>query len=192
MQHVVAQLFKNNFFQRKNCMQVPKMWMASPFAIMGAWGFIKNKSEDTVQITKREVLIAKADAFFDQGDYKSIYDLLLNYKVKFSQVCCNCEYYIFLNIFYFFNMQDTKDVEILWRLSRALYKMSEMASDIEARKLIYEGYDLISVALDIQEDHYAVHKWLSILLNRKSTFEGTKAQIREVYNVKKHLLVRYI
>lgn len=71
--------------------------------------------------------------------------------------------------------------------------MSEAAaSDIEARKLIYEGYDLINIALGIQENHYAVHKWLSILLNCKTTFEGTKAQIREIYNVKKHLLVRYL
>jgi len=70
--------------------------------------------------------------------------------------------------------------------------MSETASDVEARKLIYEGYDLLSVALNIQEDHYAVHKWLSILLNRKTIFEGTKAQIKEIYNVKKHLLVRYL
>ncbi|XP_012224273.1 regulator of microtubule dynamics protein 1-like [Linepithema humile] len=158
-------LYKNSrpVYKRENSMQVGRMWMASSFAIMGAWGFIKVKNEDAVQITKKEVLVAKADAFFDQGDYKSIYDLLSNYK-------------------------DSKDVEILWRLSRALYKMSETASDIEAKKLIYEGYDLISIALDIQEDHYAVHKWLSIFLNRKTAFEGTKAQIKEIYNVKIHLL----
>jgi len=61
-------------------MQVGKIWMAS-FTVMGVWGFIKNKNEDTIPITKKEVLIAKADAFFDQGDYKSIYNLLSNYKV---------------------------------------------------------------------------------------------------------------
>jgi len=70
--------------------------------------------------------------------------------------------------------------------------MSEMASDVEAQQLIYKGYDLISKALDIQEDHYAVHKWMSIILNSKATFEGTKAHIKELYNIKKHLLVRYL
>jgi len=80
----------------------------------------------------------------------------------------------------------------LWRLSRAIYKMSEMASDVEARKLIYEGYDLLCRALDIQEDHYAVHKWMSIFLNSKSSLEGTKAHIKELYNVKKYMLVRYL
>ncbi|KAL0126532.1 hypothetical protein PUN28_005124 [Cardiocondyla obscurior] len=65
--------------------------------------------------------------------------------------------------------------------------MSEMASDVEAKKLIYEGYDLLCTALEIQEDHYAVHKWMSILLNSKSILEGTKAQIKESYNIKNHM-----
>jgi len=67
-----------------------------------------------------------------------------------------------------------------------------MASDVEARKLIYEGYDLLCRALDIQEDHYAVHKWMCVFLNSKSSLEGTKAHIKELYNVKKHMLVRYL
>lgn len=142
---------------------IRKLWITSPFTIMGVWGFIKNKDESEIQITTKEVLIAKVDALFDQGDYKSIHDILSKY-------------------------EDSKDVDILWRLCRAIYKMSEMASDVEARKLIYKGYDLISKALDIQEDHYAVHKWMSIFLNSKATFEGTKAHIKELYNIKKHLL----
>ena len=67
-----------------------------------------------------------------------------------------------------------------------------MASDVEAQKLTYEGYDLLCKALDIQEDHYALHKWISIFLNKKSILEGTKAHIKESYNIKKHMLVRYL
>lgn len=70
--------------------------------------------------------------------------------------------------------------------------MSEMASDVEAQKLIYEGYDLLCKAFDIQENHYALHKWISIFLNKKSILEGTKAHIKESYNIKKHMLVRYL
>lgn len=70
--------------------------------------------------------------------------------------------------------------------------MSDMASDVEARKLIHEGYNLICTALDIQENHYAVHKWISIILARMSALEGVKTQIRESYNVKKHMQVRYL
>lgn len=67
-----------------------------------------------------------------------------------------------------------------------------MASDVEAAKLTYEGYDLLRMALDIQEDHYALHKWMSIFLNNKSILDGTKANIRESYNIKNHMLVRYL
>ncbi|KMQ93166.1 regulator of microtubule dynamics protein 1 [Lasius niger] len=160
-------LYKNIYsaYKKESGMQaVRKLWVTSPFITMGMWGFIKSKDEAETPITTKEVLLAKVDALFDQGDYKSIYNLLSNYK-------------------------DSKDVDILWRLCRAIYKMSEMASDVEAPKLIYEGYDLICIALDIQEDHYAVHKWMSIFLNSKGTLEGTKAHIKELYNIKKHLLV---
>lgn len=60
---------------------VRKLWVTSPFITMGMWGFIKSKDESDAQITSKEVLLAKVDALFDQGDYKSIYNLLSNYKV---------------------------------------------------------------------------------------------------------------
>ncbi|KAL6265337.1 hypothetical protein P5V15_002138 [Pogonomyrmex californicus] len=142
--------------------------MISSLTAMGTWGLIKSKSneekktESTTSKTMKE-LLNEADSLFDRGDYKGIYDLLSNYK-------------------------DDKNVEILWRLSRAIYWMSETANDIEARKLTYEGYDLLCTALNIKEDHFAVHKWMSILLNKKSTLEGTKTLIKESYNIKKHML----
>ncbi|XP_076226055.1 regulator of microtubule dynamics protein 1 isoform X2 [Nomia melanderi] len=129
---------------------------------MGIWGLTKKKSENEV-ITTKEVLIGKADALFDQGNYKEIYDLLSNYR-------------------------DSGDVEILWRLSRALYKMAKTATDIEGKKMVYEAYDLINNALKIKEDHWAVHKWMSIILDNKCSYEGMKVRIRELYNIKKHML----
>ncbi|KYN15306.1 PREDICTED: regulator of microtubule dynamics protein 1-like [Trachymyrmex cornetzi] len=147
----------------ENNMQIiRKLTIMPPFTVMGIWGFVKSNSDDKTQIATKE-LLAKADTLFDQGNYRNIYNLLSNYK-------------------------DSKDVEILWRLSRAIYKMSEMASDVEAQKLTYEGYDLLCKALDIREDHYALHKWISIFLNKKSILEGTKAHIKESYNIKKHML----
>lgn len=68
--------------------------------------------------------------------------------------------------------------------------MSKLESkDSEAKKLIYEAYDLIIQALNLQEDHWAVHKWVAILLNTKTSYEGTKIKIKELYNIKKHMLV---
>ncbi|XP_018343482.1 PREDICTED: regulator of microtubule dynamics protein 1-like isoform X1 [Trachymyrmex septentrionalis] len=160
-----AVLYKNVHPVRKweNNMQIiRKLTIMSPFTVMGIWGFVKSNSDDKTQNAAKE-LLAKADTLFDQGNYRNIYNLLSNYK-------------------------DSKDVEILWRLSRAIYKMSEMASDVEAQKLIYEGYDLLRKALAIQENHYALHKWISIFLNKKSILEGTKAHIKESYNIKKHML----
>lgn len=159
-----AVLYKNIYPARKgesSVQIVRKLTIMSPFTLMGIWGVVKNDGGDETQITMKELLI-KADTLFDQGDYKGIYELLENYK-------------------------DSKDVEVLWRLTRAIYKLSEAASDVEAQKLTYEGYNLIRTALEIQEDHYAVHKWMSILLNNKSILEGTKAHIRESYNIKKHV-----
>ncbi|XP_071641394.1 regulator of microtubule dynamics protein 1 [Temnothorax longispinosus] len=156
--------YKNTYPARKteDSMQIiRKITIMSPFTVMGI-GIVKNNDEDKAQVTTEE-LLTKADTLFDRGDYRSLYDLLSRYK-------------------------DNKDVEILWRLSRAIYKMFEMASDIEARKLTYEGYDVLRTALDIQEDHYAVHKWMSAFLHYKSLLEGTKAQIKESYNIKKHIL----
>lgn len=78
----------------------------------------------------------------------------------------------------------------MWRLSRALYKISKSeAKDSEAKKLVYEAYDLISEALKLRDDHWAVHKWVAILLNSKTAYEGTKIKIKELYNIKKHMLV---
>lgn len=63
------------------------------------------------------------------------------------------------------------------------------AKEAEAKKMIYEAYDMISEALKLKDDHWAVHKWVAILLNTKTSYEGTKVKIRELYNIKKHMLV---
>lgn len=142
---------------------VPKVVNGTTVIGMGLWGLMKQKEEKETIVTTKEVILAKADALFDQGKYKEIYDLLSNYR-------------------------DSGDVEILWRISRALYNMSKSASDIEGAKMVYEAYDLITSALNIKEDHWAVHKWLAILLDAKSNYEGMKSRIKELYNIKKHML----
>ncbi|XP_076289088.1 regulator of microtubule dynamics protein 1 isoform X2 [Lasioglossum baleicum] len=139
-----------------------KLFTAPTLTLTGMWAFAK-KTDESEGVTTKEVLLGKADALFDQGNYKEIYDLLSHYR-------------------------DSGDVEILWRLSRALYKMSETATDVEGKKMVYEAYDVLSNALQIKEDHWAIHKWMSVILNSKSSYEGMKVQIRELYNVKTHML----
>lgn len=79
---------KKSLFQKENNIQtIKKLWIMSPFITMGMWGFIKSKDMAETQITTKEVLLAKVDALFDQGDYKSIYNLLSKYKViKFCKL----------------------------------------------------------------------------------------------------------
>ena len=68
--------------------------------------------------------------------------------------------------------------------------MSKLESHAaEAKKLVYDAYDLICQALNLEENNWAVHKWLAILLNTKTSYEGTKIKIKELYNIKKHMLV---
>lgn len=51
---------------------------------MALWGFKKIKGENETIITTKEVLIAKADALYDQEQYQEIYKFLINYKVIIS------------------------------------------------------------------------------------------------------------
>ncbi|XP_014238948.1 regulator of microtubule dynamics protein 1-like [Trichogramma pretiosum] len=135
----------------------------APIYIAALWGISKKKDDDK-SLTNKELLLAKADALFDQEEYHEIYKLLKGYK-------------------------ENRDVEILWRLSRTLYKMSKLEKqESEAKRLIYEAYDLINLALEIKEDHWAVHKWVAILLNDKTNYEGTKIKIKELNNIKQHML----
>lgn len=91
----ISLLTLESLFQKESSIQaIRKLWIASPFTIMGMWGLIKNKDETETQITTKEVLVAKVDALFDQGDYTSIYNLLSKYKViKFSKLSLHsCNY----------------------------------------------------------------------------------------------------
>ncbi|KOX76017.1 Regulator of microtubule dynamics protein 1 [Melipona quadrifasciata] len=114
---------------------------------IGTWGFTKKKTETEAVITTKEVLIAKADALYNQEQYQEIYKLLINYK-----------------------------------------KMSKGSNEVDEKKLIPGTCDLIFEALKIKENHWSVHKVVSILLNSKTLYEGIKAQIKESYNIKNHML----
>jgi hypothetical protein len=86
--------------------------------------------------------------------------------------------------------QESNNVEILWRLSRALHHLSKLQCSNEERKhYVFEGYDVIEKALQLSDSHYAVHKWYSIFLDMRASYDGIKARITQLPNVKKHLLV---
>lgn len=80
------------------------------------------------------------------------------------------------------------NADILWRETRALYKLTLMdIGKTGKEKIIREGYDLIVKALEIDPNNYGCHKWFAILLNARSELDGTRAHISELRNVKKHI-----
>jgi len=74
---------------------VRKLTTLSPFTVMGIWGVIKNNNEDKTLMTTKE-LLTKADTLFDQGDYRSIYDLLSDYKVLMFCKLYNISVFLFV------------------------------------------------------------------------------------------------
>ncbi|XP_051159562.1 regulator of microtubule dynamics protein 1-like [Leptopilina boulardi] len=137
-------------------------YTSGSFYALSLWK-AKKTEENESSMTTKELLIAKADALFEQEEYKQIYDLLSGFK-------------------------NSKNVEILWRLSRAMYKMSLSATDVEGKKIIFEAYNIISSALEIDENNWAAQKWMAIILDAKSGFEGMKSRINQLHNVKKHMI----
>lgn len=81
-------------------------------------------------------------------------------------------------------------VEIKWRISRTLYTQSKHLKDkAKKQEMIAEGYQTINEALALNDKHYAVHKWLSVLLDAKSEIDGIKERVSQLENVKKHMQV---
>lgn len=67
------QLFKNSLL------------ITSPtFAVMGIMSLMKKKDKNEKDETSTKEILSRADDLFNQGEYKSTYELLSNYKVIIS------------------------------------------------------------------------------------------------------------
>lgn len=64
----------------------------------------------------------------------------------------------------------------------------EMKPD-EKKALIFESFDIISRSLALDETNFANHKWMSILLDARTAYDGIKARISHLDSVKNHMLV---
>ncbi|XP_046384649.1 regulator of microtubule dynamics protein 1-like isoform X2 [Ischnura elegans] len=108
--------------------------------------------------------VKEADVLYDQNKFKEILHVLHPFK-------------------------EEKNDEVLWRLGRALYKLSQEISDPKQKKeMIFEAYNYVSEALSINEKNSAVHKWMSIMIDAKSKYQGLKEKITQAYVMKKHML----
>lgn len=113
-------------------------------------------------------IIREADKLFEQGSYLEVYELLN--RVKYIG-----------------------NVDIQWRISRCLFKLSGMkgiADDIK-NEMILEAYGFITSALAAESENFNIHKWMAILLDAKCGIEGTECRVRHAAKIKEHMLKAY-
>ncbi|KAK3761065.1 hypothetical protein RRG08_022470 [Elysia crispata] len=108
-------------------------------------------------------VIDESETLYEKKDFSATYDLLIPHKE------CN-------------------DANVLWRLARAATEKGKMGNEAERKQHIFEAWDYISKALELDDNNFACHKWYGILLDYTAEYEGTKKRISNAYEVKKHFM----
>jgi len=107
--------------------------------------------------------LADADSLYEETQYKKVYDILAPLK-------------------------DNADDEVLWRLARATFELAKQACKDDEKKAKYmEAYEYIQKALEMNKNNFAVHKWMAIIVDVVSNYEGTKAKIIKSELIKQHI-----
>ncbi|XP_030072092.1 regulator of microtubule dynamics protein 1 isoform X2 [Microcaecilia unicolor] len=112
----------------------------------------------------RDQVLDKADYLYEAGETEKLYHFLQEYK-------------------------QSDNVEILWRLARALRDLAMLSTTRaeDKKRLIYEALDYAQKALSIDAEHFAVHKWYAICISDVGDYEGTNTKIADSYVIKGHL-----
>lgn len=83
---------------------------------------------------------------------------------------------------------DQSDVEVQWRLTRALYECSKLsANSANKPDLVRDAFDIIQKSIEKYDSHYAVHQWYAIMLDAKAHLDGLRARIHVLEEIKKHM-----
>ncbi|XP_063238371.1 regulator of microtubule dynamics protein 1-like isoform X1 [Bacillus rossius redtenbacheri] len=122
-----------------------------------------SKEEKKQQANTRK-MIREADCLFEENKYAEAYKLLVS-------------------------MKDSDDVEVLWRICRALFSMSKQTDDKELKKKhVFEAFETAQKALELDDNHYAAHKWYAILVDVRMSYDGIRARVNHLMIMKKHML----
>ncbi|CAH1376395.1 unnamed protein product [Tenebrio molitor] len=149
--------------------KVVKLQFLSVFKAITNFGAVSDNVEDKISkywLGKSvEEVIDEADVLFNQGKYLDVYELLN--RLKF----CN-------------------NVEVQWRIGRALFKLScQNSINEEVRnEMIHEAYEIIMASLNTVEDSAKVHKWAAIIIDRKNGMRGLEHRVKNSEIVKNHLI----
>ncbi|KAJ8979217.1 hypothetical protein NQ317_011856 [Molorchus minor] len=109
-------------------------------------------------------VIAVADKLFDEERYLEVYELLNRIKYR-------------------------KEVEVLWRIARALYNLSFENVTGEMRwKMMEEAQDVLDMALAEGEANSSVHKWIAIVLDATSGMVSLEQRVKTSMLVREHLM----
>lgn len=85
-------------------------------------------------------------------------------------------------------LRDSDNVEVLWRLANSTFERSKHVTEKSARKqLVVEAHELIKKALKSNQDNYAVHDLMAILLDAVNKFSGHQARVEDAEAGKYHM-----
>ncbi|KAK5582906.1 hypothetical protein RB653_004495 [Dictyostelium firmibasis] len=85
------------------------------------------------------------------------------------------------------NKQYPDNVEIMWRLARSYFDKNEEVTDkAEKKKLLDQALELTNKAATVDPNHWAVHKWLAILISALGDHVSSKEKIANAFKIKEH------
>lgn len=84
--------------------------------------------------------------------------------------------------------KNSENGELLWRLARAAHDYSQLTviTTAEKKRFVYEAVDFAKKALDKDPSNFAAHKWYAICLSEIGEYEGIRAKLANVFEIKKH------
>ncbi len=92
-----------------------------------------------------------------------------------------------LSLEFYKNNKD--NYEILWRLARAYFDLSDQTLDENLQKeYIGKGLPFAKKALDINPNSAKSNHWYAVMFGRQGQLEGTKQKILNSYDMKKYCL----
>jgi len=84
---------------------------------------------------------------------------------------------------------NSDNVEILWRLARAYYQLSQESDDkAKQKELLDKGLEYAKQAAKADENHYGGHKWCGIILGAIGDHTTTKEKISNAFTIKEFFL----
>lgn len=109
------------------------------------------------------------------------------YITYFYIIILNASGYCIILLLQSTHHQDQSLPDIKWRLARAMYKLSKN-ENAPTNDLIRNAFVLVSEAVAKDDESSAAHKWMAILLDKKSELDGIKERIKQLETVKAHML----